>query len=137
MNRILSVMVIGLSISSAAMAYVECEPPVVCSEEWSYGNQKQVEKPVQVQRPRPFVVEREVEVVKPTPSIMIRGNQRVTVKTMDSVAIPDYSYTPEPQEKKKLSGPSMGYQGYRKIRTFHAGSHQSDWKFAPKQVRYE
>ena len=137
MNRILSVMVIALSISSAAMAYVECEPPVVCTEEWSYGNQKQVVQPVQVQRPRPFVVEREVEVVKPTPSIMIRGNQRVTVKTMDSVAIPDYSYTPEPQEKKKLAGPSMGYSGGRKVRTFYAGSHMSSWKFAPNQTRFE
>lgn len=78
--------------------------------------------------------------VKPTPAVMVRGNRLVTVKTMDSVAIPDYSYTPEPKEEKKssLSGPSMGFKGGHKLRTFYAGSdHFNTWKYAPNQTRME
>lgn len=140
MKRIFAIMLASILFAVPAMAYVECQPPVECTEEWSYADAQPA--PSVKSSPKkiftPAKPERVFEPVRPTPSIMVRGNQRVTVKTMDSVPIPDYSYTPEPEEKKsKLVGPSMGYSGGRKIRTYYAGSHQSSWKFAPNQTRYE
>lgn len=117
---------------ATAEAYVECQPPIICTESW--GDKEFHTEVVETRPTRNYVP---LEPVKPTPSVMVRGNQQVTLETMSLVPIVDYAPAIQAPEKTEPVGPSMGFQGGRKLRTYYAGSHGSSWTWAQNQRRLE
>ena len=68
---------------------------------------------------------------RPTPSVLVRGNQALKLSELAYHPLPVYESEPSAAEVRQKPSPTMG-----RIYTEYPGSHLKTWRFAPKKTEY-